>query len=250
MKKITLLILIISVSSMIFLAYPNANIKMLNGDEIPCSVMTPTINIITDYGELEFKTEYIKEIQFPEPGKGNTMLKTVFGELFRGFITNDTIKLNMYGKELIIRKAKINKIEFANDLKKPENYKLTVALRNGDGFFGNMVGEMMTIQTSYGEIELPFENMLQISFEGFGNVLSKINMKDGGTVQGIIKDEYLPLRLLSDIELEVVPDLMKQIGFANPVLKTEEKNEESLKNTEVFSPFTAEIETEKKENVG
>jgi len=227
-----------------------ANVKMLNGDEIPCDIMTEAINIITDYGELGFRTEFIKEIQFPEPGKGTTLLKTVFGELFRGFITNDTIELSVYGKQMVIRKAKINQIEFDNPLQKAKDYKVTVSLRNGDGFFGNMVGEMMTIQTSYGEVELPFDNMVQISFEGFGNVLSKIEMKDGGIVQGIIKNEYLPLTLLSDIELEVVPDLMKQVGFYQEKLILEETVQDADSETKVFSiasVFSSPEKTEEKE---
>jgi len=234
MKKI-ILTLVFLVMAVLILAQTKANVKMLNGDEIPCNITTDAINIITDYGELGFRTEFIKSIQFPEPGKGTTLLNTIFGELFRGFITNDTIELSVYGKQMIIRKAKINKIEFDNPFQQAKDYTVTVSLRNGDGFFGNMVGEMMTIQTSYGEVELPFENMNQISFEGFGNVLSKIEMKDGGIVQGIIKNEYLPLTLLSYIELEVVPDLMQQVGFYQETLTLEETVQAEDSETEVFS---------------
>jgi formylglycine-generating enzyme required for sulfatase activity len=35
-------------------------------------------------------------------------------------------------------------------------------------------------------------------------------------LQGIIKDDYIPINLLSEIELEVVPDLMKEIKFIDP----------------------------------
>lgn len=249
MKKIVLTLVFLTISALL-LAQTKANVKMLNGDEIPCDIMTEAINIITDYGELGFRTEFIKEIQFPEPGKGTTLLKTVFGELFRGFITNDTIELSVYGKQMVIRKAKINKIEFDNPLQKAKDYTVTVSLRNGDGFFGNMVGEMMTIQTSYGEVELPFDNMVQIAFEGFGNVLSKIEMKDGGVVQGIIKNEYLPLTLLSELELEVVPDLMKQVGFYQEELTLDETVQDADSETEVFSiasVFSSPEKTEEKE---
>ena len=69
MKKI-ILTLVFLVMAVLILAQTKANVKMLNGDEIPCNITTDAINIITDYGELGFRTEFIKSIQFPEPGKG------------------------------------------------------------------------------------------------------------------------------------------------------------------------------------
>jgi len=213
MKK-TILCLLLFLISITTFSQIKANVKMLNGDEIPCDIMTETLDLVTDYGELSFETKYIKTIQFPEPGKGNTILNTIFGEAFRGFITNDIIRLNVYGSEMEIRKAKINNITFLNEPQQAKDYKITVSLRNGDAFYATPADSIINIQTSYGEVKLPFENMSEISFEGFGNVLTKIKMKDGGVLQGIIKDDYIPIKLLSKIELEVVPDLMKEIKFS------------------------------------
>lgn len=214
MKKTLLCLLILFINLTLF-SQTKANVKMLNGDEIPCSIMTETLDLVTDYGELSFETKYIKTIQFPEPGKGNTILNTIFSESFRGFITNDIIRLNVYGSEMEIRKAKINNITFMNETQQAVDFKITVSLRNGDAFYATPADSIINIQTSYGEVKLPFENMSEISFEGFGNVLTKIKMKDGGVLQGIIKDDYIPINLLSEIELEVVPDLMKEIDFVD-----------------------------------
>jgi len=215
MKKPIFIIIFIVMSINLF-SQTKANVKMLNGDTIPCEITTETLDLVTDYGELSFGTEFIKTIQFPEPGKGNTVLQTIFGETFRGFITNDIIELNVYGSQMQIRKAKINNIEFLNENQQATDYTITISLRNGDAFYATPANTIINIQTSYGEVKLPFENMAAISFEGFGNVLTRIQMKDGGILQGIIKDDYIPVNLLSDIELEVVPDLMKEIKFVDP----------------------------------
>ncbi len=214
MKRIVFFIFLIGIS-MTLLSQIKANVKMLNGDTIPCGIATERLDLVTDYGELSFGTKFIKSIQFPEPGKGNTILNTIFGETFRGFITNDIIELNVYGSLMQIRKAKINNIKFLNENQQATDYTIVISLRNGDTFYATPVDSIINIQTSYGEVKLPFENMAAISFEGFGNVLTRIEMKDEGIIQGIIKDDYIPVNLLSEIELEVVPDLMKEIKFIN-----------------------------------
>jgi len=230
MKKMMFLVLLSTVTLVLF-SQIKANVKMLNGDAIPCEITTEQLDLVTDYGELSFETKYIKSIQFPEPGKGNTVLNTIFGETFRGFITNDIIQLNVYGSVMQIRKAKINNIEFLNEKQQATEYNIIVSLRNGDAFYATPADSTINIQTSYGEVKLPFENMSAISFEGFGNVLTRIEMKDGGIMQGIIKDDYIPVNLLSEIELEVVPDLMKEIEFVVPKEKVAitESQEDSIK---------------------
>src|SRR6056297_83944 len=96
MKNALFFFLMIGLTLFLF-SQTKANVKMLNGDTIPCEIETERLDLVTDYGELSFETKFIKTIQFPEPGKGNTVLQTIFGETFRGFITNDIIKLKVYG---------------------------------------------------------------------------------------------------------------------------------------------------------
>jgi len=214
MKKTSIIILCFVLSfSALILANVKTTVYMMNGDTIPSSILTPTLNLVTDYGEFLFDIGNISSITFPEPGKGNTMLKTIYGEFFRGFITNDIFKFQAYGGTMEIRKGKIREIVFANSEVSSNTSQLTVALRNGDGFYANPVSNAIKLQTSYSEVSLPLRDMLEINFEGFGNVLTKILMRDGWTIQGIIKDDFIPLALLSAKELEIVPEMVKTIHF-------------------------------------
>jgi len=52
--------------------------------------------------------------------------------------------------------------------------------------------------------------------------LTKVEVKDKGTIQDVIKDDFLPLKFLSHIESEVVPDLLKQVDFFQQEAKVEE----------------------------
>ncbi|HPH11495.1 MAG TPA: SUMF1/EgtB/PvdO family nonheme iron enzyme [Thermotogota bacterium] len=229
MKKLCITIPLLILIYATCLCQIPANFKMLNGDIIPCTILTPTVNLVTDYGEFQFETKYIKSIQFPEPGRGTTTLKTIFGEYFRGFITDEIIRLQAYGVSMDVRKAKVFAIELLNNEQADETYKVTVTLRNGDGFYANTVQSAINVQTSYSQVLLPFEGILEINFEGFGNVLTRILMKDGGVMQGIIKDEFIPLSVLSAKEIEIVPDMLKSIHLKRVPLQTSQVAEESIR---------------------
>jgi len=129
---------------------------------------------------------------------------------------------------LDIRKAKIREISFANVPATQNTSLLTVSLRNGDGFYANPVSESIRIQTTYSEVPLPLGDIKEILFEGFGNVLTKIQMKDGGTIQGIIKEDFIPLALLSAKELELVPDTVKTILFKRSAIEAASPKEEPV----------------------
>jgi len=209
-------------------AQVKTTVSMMNGDTIPCTILTTTLNLVTDYGEFQFEVKNISTVSFPEPGKGNTTLKTIYGEYFRGFITNEIIRFQAYGANLDIRKAKIREISFANVPATQNTSLLTVSLRNGDGFYANPLSDSIRLQTSYSEVPLPFADVQAIHFEGFGNVLTKIQMKDGGTIQGIIKEDFIPLALLSAKELEIVPDMLKTIQFKRSAIEAASPKEEPV----------------------
>ncbi|HPB88219.1 MAG TPA: hypothetical protein PLP59_11890, partial [Thermotogota bacterium] len=137
-------------------AQVKTTVSMMNGDTIPCTILTTTLNLVTDYGEFQFEVKNISTVSFPEPGKGNTTLKTIYGEYFRGFITNEIIRFQAYGANLDIRKAKIREISFANVPATQNTSLLTVSLRNGDGFYANPLSDSIRLQTSYSEVPLPF----------------------------------------------------------------------------------------------
>ncbi len=210
---------LLSLAALSLYAGIGATVHMLNGDALPCEIQTEYFSVVNNLGEMFLPADLLAEIRFPEAftvtaKQSLTEIRTVYGEVFRGFVTNESITLLFYGGNMDIRRGKISKILFQNAPVAPKEYQATVTLRNGDLFYGNLMENGTKIQTSYGIVELPFKNMKRITFEGSGNVLSKLEMIEGGTLQGVIKSDYLSFSLLTGIEISVVPDLILNIVFA------------------------------------
>jgi len=217
-KKQTILLMLLVIFATAFSATV-ADVFMLNGDKLPSNFLTEEISFVTDYGLFVFPVEYLFEIQFPEQGKGVTELWTIFGEHFQGFLMNERILIEVYDKKMEIISAKISKIAFDKEKIEAKDFDFFLYLRNGDAFIGYLKEEAVGISTSYGTTELKYQDMKKIRFEGVGNVLSKIEMRDGGMMQGIIQNEFLPLRFLSDVDLEIVPDMIDYILFMADIQK-------------------------------
>ncbi len=213
MKKILILISIVMIS-LVILASTGARIQMRNGDVIECEINMESISFITDYGEFKIPVSFVKEIVFPAPGNRVTTLNTVFpNETFGGFLLDEYISISLLGSPIRFHKDAINRINIYNDSQTITQELVQVYLKTGDQFYGEMLSTGVKIQTSYGEFNISTENIEGMEFEGEGNILTKIRLKNSSEMRGTIKDDFIVFRLLSGSELGVSPGKIKSIVF-------------------------------------
>jgi len=212
-KKILILISIVMIS-LVILASTGARIQMRNGDVIECEINMESISFITDYGEFKIPVSFVKEIVFPAPGNRVTTLNTVFpNETFGGFLLDEYISISLLGSPIRFHKDAINRINIYNDSQTITQELVQVYLKTGDQFYGEMLSTGVKIQTSYGEFNISTENIEGMEFEGEGNILTKIRLKNSSEMRGTIKDDFIVFRLLSGSELGVSPGKIKSIVF-------------------------------------
>ena len=213
MKKILILISIVMIS-LVILASTGARIQMRNGDVIECEINMENISFITDYGEFKIPVSFVKEIVFPAPGNRVTTLNTVFpNETFGGFLLDEYISISLLGNPIRFHKDAINRINIYNDSQTITQELVQVYLKTGDQFYGEMLSTGVKIQTSYGEFNISTEDIEGMEFEGEGNILTKIRLKNSSEMRGTIKDDFIVFRLLSGSELGVSPGKIKSIVF-------------------------------------
>jgi len=212
-KKILILISIVMIS-LVILASTGARIQMRNGDVIECEINMENISFITDYGEFKIPVSFVKEIVFPAPGNRVTTLNTVFpNETFGGFLLDEYISISLLGNPIRFHKDAINRINIYNDSQTITQELVQVYLKTGDQFYGEMLSTGVKIQTSYGEFNISTEDIEGMEFEGEGNILTKIRLKNSSEMRGTIKDDFIVFRLLSGSELGVSPGKIKSIVF-------------------------------------
>ena len=212
MKKAMITISVLLVS--ILVANTGAKIEMRNGDVIECEISMESISFITDYGELKIPVSFVREIVFPAPGNRVTTLNTVFpNETFGGFLLDEYISVSLLGNPMRLHKDAISEITAYNEDKAINQELVQVHLKTGDQFYGEMLSTGVKIQTSYGEFNISTEDIEGMEFEGEGNILTKIRLKNSSEIRGTIKDDFIVFKLLSGSELSVSPGKIRSILF-------------------------------------
>jgi formylglycine-generating enzyme required for sulfatase activity len=213
MKKAMIIISVLLLSVLV-IANTGAKIEMRNGDVIECEINMESISFITDYGEFKMAVSFVKEIVFPAPGNRVTTLNTVFpNETFGGFLLDEYISIFLLGNPMRLHKDAIGKITVYNEDKVINQELVQVYLKTGDQFYGEILSTVVKIQTSYGEFSISTKDIEKMEFEGEGNVLTKIRLKNSSEMRGTIKDDFMVFKLLHGTELSVSPGKIRSILF-------------------------------------
>jgi formylglycine-generating enzyme required for sulfatase activity len=112
-----------------------------------------------------------------------------------------------------LHKDAISEITAYNDSQTITQELVQVYLKTGDQFYGEMLSTGVKIQTSYGEFNISTKDIEGMEFEGEGNVLTKIRLKNSSEMRGTIKDDFIVFKLLSGSELSVSPGKIRSILF-------------------------------------
>jgi len=213
-KWVLVLTLLVSVSLLLGDPIP-ARLNMRNGDIIECAVTMDRISFISDYGEFQMPMEFVKAIVFPTSGTIITSLKTIHkNEIFRGFLLEEYILADFEGIPMKFHKDTISWVQLLVEDKDIEGGVVQVMLKTGEQFYAEMLSDGLNIQTSYGVFSLSMDNVDLMEFEGEGNVLTKTTLLSGSEMRGIVRDDFIVVRLLSGAELSIAPGKIKTIDFS------------------------------------
>ncbi len=238
MKKAMIVVSVFLLSVMV-IANTGARIQMRNGDIIECEIGMESISFITDYGEFKIPVSFVREIVFPAPGNRVTTLNTVFPEeTFGGFLLDEYVSISLLGNPIRFHKDAISKITVYNDRQAITQELVRVFLKTGDQFYGEMLSTVVKIQTSYGEFNISTKDIEGMEFEGEGNILTKIKLKNSSEMRGTIKDDFIVFKLLSGSELGVSPGKIKSIVFLKEVISETPEVDESEKE-DTSTPVTS-----------
>ncbi|HRV03131.1 MAG TPA: hypothetical protein P5539_15655, partial [Mesotoga sp.] len=215
MRRIIFVVIMLICATALLGASIPARLRMRNSDIIECNVTMDRISFISDYGEFQMPMEFVKAIVFPTSGTIITSLKTIHkNEIFRGFLLEEYINAEFEGMAVRFHKDTVSWVELLVEDKEITGGAVQVMLKTGEQFYAKMLSQELGVQTSYGIFTLSMDNITMMEFEGEGNVLTKTTLKSGSEMRGIVKDDFIVVRLLSGAELSIAPGKIRAIDFS------------------------------------
>jgi len=169
-----------------------------NGDKLTGTILNEKFSIRTSYASLNFNNRILAGIDLEGGANNIERIVTVNNNRFSGFIDDPVVVFKLQtGSQIEIRREKILKIIFRvrGTERKGISQTQFVILKNGDFFSGKILNENLIISTTYANVPLDLESLETITLIGGNNPLTKVAMRNGDTIQGVLETEDIQIDL-------------------------------------------------------
>ena len=169
-----------------------------NGDKLTGTILNGKFSIRTSYASLNFNNRILAGIDLEGGANNIERIVTVNNNRFSGFIDDPVVVFKLQtGSQIEIRREKILKIIFCvrGTERKGISQTQFVILKNGDFFSGKILNENLIISTTYANVPLDLESLETITLIGGNNPLTKVAMRNGDTIQGVLETEDIQIDL-------------------------------------------------------
>lgn len=177
-----------------------------NGDKLTGTVLNKAFSIRTSYASLSFNNRMVAGIDLEGGANNIEAIVTVNNNRFSGFIDDPVFVFKLQsGAQIEIRREKVLKAIFR--VREAERQGMPqrqfVILKNGDYFSGKILTDKLTVATTYAKIPVVLKEAESITLIGAETPLTKIQMRNQDTVQGVLETE--------DVEIEL--DVGQKVGI-------------------------------------
>lgn len=190
--------------------------ELKNGDLLTGTMLNDQIGIQTAYARLAFRKDQIASLLLEGDIANIEQIIVINGDVFSGFVLEKTIRFRLStGSEIEVRREKIKRmgIRMLPYEKKEYPQKDVTVLKNGDVFSGVVKTTRITVQTSYASVPAKISDIALIEFIGKDRVVTKIRLKNGNTMQGLLQEEDLAIDLDYGPEILIYKDKIDRIEF-------------------------------------
>ncbi len=190
--------------------------ELKNGDTLTGTMLNDQIGIQTSYARLAFRKDQIASLLLEGDIANIENIIVINGDVFSGFVLEKNIRFKLStGPEIKVRREKIKRLGIRKLPYERKDYprKDVAILKNGDIFSGLVTTPAVTVQTSYATVPTKTSNIEVIEFIGEGRVVTKIKLKNGNTMQGLLQEEDIAIDLDYGPEILIYKDKIDRIEF-------------------------------------
>ncbi len=190
--------------------------ELKNGDLLTGTMLNDQVGIQTAYARLAFRKDQIASLLLEGDIANIEHIIVINGDVFSGFVLEKTIRFKLpTGSEIEVRREKIKRlgIRMLPYEKKEYPRNDVTVLKNGDVFSGTVKTPRITVQTSYATVPAKTSDIARIEFIGKGRAVTKIRLKNGNTMQGLLQEEDIAIDLDYGPEILIYKDKIDRIEF-------------------------------------
>ena len=190
--------------------------ELKNGDLLTGTMLNDQVGIQTAYARLAFRKDQIASLLLEGNIANIEHIVVINGDVFSGFVLEKNIRFRLStGSEIEIRREKIKRLGIRKLPYERKEYprKDVTVLKNGDVFSGTVKTPMITVQTSYAIVPAKTSDIARIEFIGKDRVVTKIKLKNGNTMQGLLQEEDIAIDLDYGPEILIYKDKIDRIEF-------------------------------------
>ncbi len=189
-------------------------LQLRNGDQLTGTILNKSFSMRTSYAQIDLNSRKIARISL-EGGINNfETISTINNNRFSGLMEDPVFVFKVKGGARInVRREQVSQAVFqVNEVELaelPRNQFLI--LKNGDFFSGKVKNKELLVSTTYAQVPVKLSKIAIVSFLGGGNVVTKIVMRNGDEIQGVLKTDDIELTLDVGGEVKVYKDHMDML---------------------------------------
>ena len=186
----------------------NSDMLLLgNGDKLTGTILNESFGIRTSYAPLKFDRRVLACIDF-DRGTNKVdyfeSIITVNSNHFSGFLDNPVFSFKLQnGPQIEVRREKVRRALFRarDDERDGMPQRQFILLKNGDYFSGKVLGDKMSLATTYAKVPLNLQEAESVTVVGGQNPRVKVALTNHDQLQGVLEAEDI------DVDLDVGPKL-------------------------------------------
>lgn len=174
-------------------------VELRSGDQFRGTLRPEAYVLETFYGNVELPADRVIGMLNVGSIRPRQLLVTRDGEVFGGSLAQDAIALELTtGQTINIPLAQIGRVGYRLQANEPEEWTFDrplVLMQAGDRVGITPPTAAIEVMTRYGRLQLAPEAIAAILFQGEGNSVHEIQLRDGSRFAGLVVDEVFEMQL-------------------------------------------------------
>lgn len=165
-------------------------LELRGGDFLAGEILVERYVLQTSHGPLEVAPERVASVIFGDLAADRLFL--INGEIIAGSLQLETVRFRMAsGRELQASRSMLSRLGYRKRADEPEDalsVTLGVHTRDGAVYACSPKDERVALQTVFGKIELPWQQVVEVDLSG---ELHRLRLKSGSSLHGLLLAESL-----------------------------------------------------------
>ncbi len=213
-KLLNIAWILVAVVALSFVPACADTVWLQNGDRLVGSVENDYFALLTPYGQIVIKADFVKALTIADSSSPDGRFHTVNNDLFSGTVLNKDIRIQLEDTSAkIIRIQDIKEILFDTETVRQQVVTAVFTMNNNDRFSGRLMDENLKIRTAASTLDYQRDQLNRLEFTTDPDADVVLLSVNGDRIHGQLLLERLRIAPDSIAQLTVKKSDLKAIQF-------------------------------------